>query len=255
MERADKRKLDEMRNLRIVRNYIAHAEGSVFLEMGKTVLVCTATVEEKVPLWLKDSNKGWVTAEYGMLPRSTQVRLNREKSHSSGRSQEISRLIGRALRAVIELSKLGERTIWVDCDVLQADGGTRTAAINGAMIALADAVKFLRETDRIKKGVLKDFLAAVSVGVIEGEEMLDLAYEEDSHAEVDMNIVMTGSGRIVEVQGTAEGEPFDRRQLDKLLDLGSKGIMNIVEVQRDLLKNDIPLVFSEEALNNAAFSA
>ncbi len=150
------------------------------------------------------------------------------------------------------MSKLGERTIWVDCDVLQADGGTRTAAINGAMIALADAIKFLRETERIKKGVLKDFLAAISVGVIDGSELLDLVYEEDSHAEVDMNIVMTGSGKIVELQGTAEGEPFDRVQLDRLLEFAGKGIRNIVEVQRDLLRQDIPLVFTEEALKGSS---
>ncbi len=249
--RSDNRKDDEIRPIKITRRYIAHAEGSVLIEVGRTMLVCTATVEEKVPQWLKDQNKGWVTAEYGMLPRSTQIRLNREKGHSSGRSLEISRLIGRSLRSVINLEKLGERTIWLDCDVIQADGGTRTAAINGSMIALADAVKFLRDNEKIKEGILNDFVAAISVGICGERELVDLAYNEDSKADVDMNLVMTGSKSIVEIQGTAEGEPFSREKLDKLLFLGEMAIEEIVALQRDVLKPDISSIFSAGAVATA----
>lgn len=248
MIRAGNRAFDEVRSLSITRNYITNAEGSVLVQMGKTLLVCTATVEEKVPNWLKDSSQGWVTAEYGMLPRSTQVRMNREKGFSSGRSQEIKRLIGRSLRAATDLKSLGERTIWLDCDVIQADGGTRTAAINGAMIALVDAVKFLRETDKLKAGVIKDFVAAVSVGIIDTQERVDLDYSEDSSADVDMNIVMTGSGKFVELQGTAEKEPYDRAQLQRLIDLGEKGIFGIIAMQKQILRDDLPLVLTPEAL-------
>jgi ribonuclease PH len=252
MTRADKRAPNMLREIKMARNYIAHAEGSVLMEMGRTVLVCTATVEEKVPAWLKDQNKGWVTAEYGMLPRATQVRNSRERSHSSGRSQEISRLIGRSLRSVTDLEKLGERTIWLDCDVLQADGGTRTAAINGSMIALADAIKYLVETNHLKYGVLTDFVAAVSVGIIKGQELLDLAYDEDSKADVDMNLVMTGGGKIVEIQGTAEGESFDRKQLERVIDLGEKGIREIIEFQKKLTGPDLPMVLTAGALKAIA---
>lgn len=246
MNRSDGRKNDEFRNICFKRDYVSHAEGSVYVEVGKTILVCTASVEEKVPSWLKESGKGWVTAEYGMLPRSTQNRLNREKTVSAGRTQEISRLIGRSLRSVIELEKLGERTIWLDCDVIQADGGTRTAAINGAMIALIDAVKFLRETDKISNGILKDFVAAISVGLKNSEIILDLDYEEDRTADVDMNIVMLGSRKMVEIQGTSEREPFNRPQLDELLRVGERGIMKIIELQKSIVKSDIPFVFINE---------
>ncbi|MGV8120750.1 MAG: ribonuclease PH [Candidatus Xenobiia bacterium LiM19] len=246
--RSDKRKDNQIRPITITRNYITHAEGSVLIAVGKTMLVCTATVEEKVPQWLKDQNKGWVTAEYGMLPRSTHTRLNREKGHSSGRSLEISRLIGRSLRSVIDLEKLGERTIWLDCDVIQADGGTRTAAINGSMIALADAVKYLRDNEKIKEGVLTDFVAAISVGIFGNRELVDLAYDEDSKADVDMNLVMTGSKGIVEIQGTAEREPFPREKLDRLLALGEKAIEEIVTLQREVLNADIASLFASSAV-------
>jgi ribonuclease PH len=246
--RSDNRRDNEIRPIKITRKYISHAEGSVLIEAGKTMLVCTATVEEKVPLWLKDQNRGWVTAEYGMLPRSTHVRLNREKGHSSGRSLEISRLIGRSLRSVINLEKLGERTIWLDCDVIQADGGTRTAAINGSMIALADAVKYLRDNEKIKEGALIDFVAAISVGIFGNRELVDLAYEEDSKADVDMNLVMTGSKGIVEIQGTAEREPFSREKLDRMISLGEDAIRQIVAMQREMIDGDIASIFTAGAV-------
>lgn len=235
--RPNGRKNDELRKVTITRNFIKNAEGSVLISFGDTKVICTATIEEKVPPFLKDQKKGWVTAEYGMLPRSTQTRVIRESvtGRIGGRTHEIQRLIGRALRSVVNLDMLGERTIWIDCDVIQADGGTRTAAITGAYIALADALNYALRNGLIERTPLKDYLAAVSVGIVNGEARLDLCYAEDSAAEVDMNVVMTGDGRFVEVQGTAEGSPFDRSALDSLLDLAEKGIRQLITMQKDAL--------------------
>jgi ribonuclease PH len=226
-----------MRPVAITRNFLRHAEGSVLITVGDTKVVCTASVEEKVPQFLRETGQGWVTAEYGMLPRSTKTRTPRETSSGrpSGRTFEIQRLVGRSLRGVTDLPALGERTIWIDCDVIQADGGTRTAAISGAFIALADALHSLRENGRITTLPLKDFVAATSVGVVEGEVVLDLCYAEDVIAEVDMNVVMTGGGKFIEVQGTAEEAAFDRSQLDAMLHLAGSGIRELVAIQRKLL--------------------
>jgi ribonuclease PH len=213
-----------------------HAEGSVLIEVGRTRVVCTASVEERVPLFLRNTGKGWVTAEYGMLPRATSTRTQREATAGKvgGRTQEIQRLIGRSLRSVTRLPELGERTIWVDCDVIQADGGTRTASITGGFVALVLALRRLRETGVIRTLPVQDHVAATSVGVVAGTPMLDLAYEEDSRADVDMNIVKTGDGRFVEVQGTAEGPPFERTALDSLMELADAGIRELVEIQRTI---------------------
>jgi ribonuclease PH len=226
-----------VRPVKITRNFIKHAEGSVLIEMGDTKVICTASVEEKVPPFLKDKKVGWVTAEYAMLPRATHERTPREaaKGRQGGRTLEIQRLIGRALRAVTDMTQMGERTIWIDCDVIQADGGTRTAAITGSFVALADAFGVLKQRELIAKCPLIDYLAAISVGRVGGEVLVDLAYEEDAQAEVDMNLVMTGAGRLVEVQGTAEREPFDKRDLDEFLDLGWKAIKGLVELQKELI--------------------
>jgi len=226
-----------MRPVSITRDFIRHAEGSVLITVGETKVVCTASVEDKVPQFLRETGQGWVTAEYGMLPRSTKTRTPRETSagRPSGRTFEIQRLVGRSLRGVMDLPALGERTIWIDCDVIQADGGTRTAAISGAFIALADALHILRENGRIATLPLKDFVAATSVGVVEGQVVLDLCYAEDAIADVDMNVVMTGSGKFIEVQGTAEEAPFDRSQLDAMLQLAGSGIQELIAMQRKLL--------------------
>ena len=235
--RHDGRATDELREIRITRNWLDHAEGSVLVEFGKTRVLCAASVTEGVPRWRKGSGLGWVTAEYSMLPRATHTRNDREsvKGKIGGRTHEISRLIGRSLRAVIDYKALGENTIQLDCDVLQADGGTRTAAITGAYVALADAVEWLRAQGALAGEPLTGSVAAVSVGVIGGVPMLDLPYEEDVRAQVDMNIVCTGSGRFVEVQGTAEGEPFDRALLDRLLDLGVAGCAELTRLQAEAL--------------------
>jgi len=225
--------------VRFTRRFTKHAEGSVLVEMGHTRVLCTASVEEKVPGFLKGKGTGWVTAEYGMLPRATHTRGSREAAtgKQSGRTQEIQRLIGRSLRAVTNLPALGERQITLDCDVLQADGGTRCASITGAMVALADAVAGLRASGALAKDPLRDFVAAVSVGIVDGQPVLDLDYAEDSGCDTDMNVVMTGGGRFVEVQGTAEGEPFTKDEMSKLLDLASNGIARLVELQRAALKS------------------
>jgi ribonuclease PH len=235
--RKDGRECSELRKVAITRNYLNTAEGSVLIEMGDTKVICTASIEEKVPPFLRDRNMGWVTAEYGMLPRSTSSRMIREAAIGkiSGRTQEIQRLIGRSLRAVVDLEKLGERTIWIDCDVIQADGGTRTAAITGAFVCLVDAVRFAVKNGILKQSPILDHLAAISTGVINGESALDLCYEEDSAAEVDMNVVMTGDGRFVEVQGTAEGEPFPRSIMDELIALAGKGIQELIKAQKEVL--------------------
>jgi ribonuclease PH len=237
-QRPSGRNPDAMRKLRITRRYTKHAEGSVLIEFGDTQVICTASVIEKVPPHKKGSGEGWVTAEYGMLPRSTNTRIDREaaRGKQSGRTQEIQRLIGRSLRAVVDLRKLGERTVQVDCDVIQADGGTRTAAISGAYVAVADAMDWLMQQGRITELPLKDNVAAISVGVYEGEPVLDLDYAEDSSCDTDMNVVMTGKGGMVEVQGTAEGEPFSRPTLEKLLDMAERGIAEIILAQEAALE-------------------
>ena len=231
------RAADALRPVRITRDYTKHAEGSVLVEFGDTRVLCTASVDEKAPPFLRDRNQGWVTAEYGMLPRSTHTRTDREaaRGRQSGRTLEIQRLIGRSLRAVTDLAQLGPRTIQIDCDVLQADGGTRTAAITGGFVALRDAVGKLRAAGAIARDPIRDFVAAVSVGVFRGVPVLDLDYAEDSACDTDMNVVMTGSGGFVEVQGTAEGHPFTRAEMDALVALAEKGIRELVALQRAAL--------------------
>lgn len=235
--RPSKRNADQLRDITITRNYTKHAEGSVLVEFGDTKVICTASIDEKVPPFLRGKNQGWVTAEYGMLPRSTNTRIDREaaRGKQSGRTQEIQRLIGRSLRAVVDLKKLGERTIQIDCDVIQADGGTRTASVTGAFVALHDAVGFLIRKQALAESPLTDFVAAISVGVVDGEPVLDLDYVEDSNCDTDMNVVMTGSGGFVEIQGTAEGAPFNRGEMDSLLDLAQAGIIRLVGLQKKAL--------------------
>jgi len=238
--RSGRRQPNQLRVIRITRNYIKHAEGSVLIECGDTRVICTASVEERVPPHKKGSGEGWVTAEYGMLPRSTGERMSREaaKGKQSGRTQEIQRLIGRSLRAVVDLKKLGERTIQIDCDVIQADGGTRTASITGAFVALYDAVRELLSRGLITESPLKDYIAAISVGIHQDIPMLDLDYLEDSQCDTDMNVVMLGSGHFVEVQGTAEGHPFSREEMDVLLELAKGGIAELIVMQREALEQD-----------------
>ena len=243
--RSDGRGCDQMRPVKLTPDFVPVAEGSVLIEIGQTRVICTATLDDGVPSFLKGMGKGWVTAEYGMLPRATEQRTAREstRGRQSGRTLEISRLIGRSVRAVIDQQKLGERTVWLDCDVIQADGGTRTASITGAYVAIALAFERMVATGIIKSMPLLDSVAATSVGLVMGDPMLDLCYEEDSRAEVDMNVVMTGSGRFVEVQATAEGRPFASGELDLLLNLAAAGIRNLTEHQRTL----VPLNFSARA--------
>ncbi|SDB88913.1 RNAse PH [Raineyella antarctica] len=240
--RTDGRALDQLRDTRITRNWLDHAEGSVLIEAGKTRVLVAASVEAGVPRWRKGSGLGWVTAEYSMLPRATNTRSQREatKGRIGGRTHEISRLIGRSLRAVIDYKALGENTIMIDCDVLQADGGTRTASITGAYVALHDAVSWLRERNLLAGEPLTDSVAAISVGVVNGVPMLDLKYDEDSTADTDMNVVMSGDGRFIEVQGTAEATPFDRRALDELLDLAAKGTAELRDLQLQALGLSTP---------------
>ena len=236
-ERSAGRRADALRPVSIQRNYTRHAEGSVLVSFGQTQVLCTASVEEKVPPHKRGSGEGWVTAEYGMLPRATHTRSDREaaKGKQSGRTQEIQRLIGRSLRSVFDLGALGERSILLDCDVLQADGGTRTAAITGAFVAAYDAVSWLLAEGKLGQSPIRDFVAAVSVGVVQGTPLLDLEYTEDSTCDTDMNVVMTGKGGFVEVQGTAEGTPFTRAEMDRLLALADKGIRDLVAAQRAAL--------------------
>lgn len=237
MIRLDGRAADQLRPVKITRGYMKYAEGSCLIEVGDTRVICTASIEEKVPLFRKGSGSGWVTAEYGMIPRSCQTRTAREvtKGSAGGRTMEIQRLVGRAIRSVVDLDALGERTIWLDCDVLQADGGTRTASVTGAFVAFIEAASELKREGVLKKIPITDTLAAVSVGVVQNTEILDLNYAEDSNASVDMNIVMTSAGRFVELQGTAEGIPFSRNRLNRLLELGEKGVGElIVKVKESL---------------------
>jgi ribonuclease PH len=235
--RSDKRPANELRPTTITPGYLMHAEGSVLIEAGNTKVICTASVEDRVPSFLRGSGKGWVTAEYGMLPRATSTRTQREASAGKvgGRTQEIQRLIGRSLRSVTHLPALGERTVWMDCDVIQADGGTRTASITGAFVALALALEKMKDRGTISSIPLIDYVAAISVGIVDNEPLLDLAYDDDSRAEVDMNIVKTGAGQFIEVQGTAEGLPFGREALDTLLGLADDGIKQLVEKQRAIV--------------------
>jgi ribonuclease PH len=235
--RPSQRACDQLRPVEIIRQYTKHAEGSVMVKFGDTHVLCTASVEEKVPGFLKGKGQGWVTAEYGMLPRSTGSRMDREaaRGKQSGRTQEIQRLIGRSLRAIIDLEKLGERSIQIDCDVIQADGGTRTASITGAYVALHDAISFLLKSGKISESPLKDAVAAISVGVYKGTPVLDLDYIEDSDCDTDMNVVMTGKGGFVEIQGTAEGEPFERDAMNAMLDLAAHGIQQLIIEQNKAL--------------------
>lgn len=235
--RVDERRNDELRKITITKDYIKHAEGSVLIEVGDTKVICTATIEDKVPPFMRGQGKGWVTAEYSMLPRATETRNVRESSKGklSGRTMEIQRLIGRALRSVVDLEKLGEKTIWLDCDVIQADGGTRTASITGAFVAMADALGKLKHKNGWNKLPIRDYLAATSVGIVGGELVLDLSYVEDSSARVDMNIIMTGKGEFVEIQGTGEESPFSYEQLQGLLELGKKGVEELISQQKAAL--------------------
>lgn len=237
--RPDGRPADKLRDIKITRNFLKTAEGSALIEIGNTKVICTASIENKVPPFLKDQKKGWVTAEYSMLPRSTATRMSRESvtGRIGGRTHEIQRLIGRAIRSVTDLEALGERTIRLDCDVIQADGGTRTASITGAFVALLDAIRYAQENRIIDKQPVKNYIAAVSVGIIDGKPMLDLSYEEDASAEVDMNIVMTDSDKFIEIQGTAELNPFDNNMLQELLSLAKSGIKEIIAIQKKVLED------------------
>lgn len=246
--RIDNRELDQLRDVKITTDYLLHPYGSVLIEMGNTKVICTATVEEKVPFFIKGTGSGWITAEYSMLPGSTLTRKVRDttKGKIDGRSQEIQRLIGRALRSVIDVSKIGERTIWIDCDVIQADGGTRTASITGAFVALVNALEKLYEDKQISSIPIKNYIAAVSVGIGKEGLILDLCYEEDHIANVDMNVVMTDEGRLVEVQGTGENDTFSREELNILLDLAEKGISELIQIQREALGKTASLIGIKE---------
>lgn len=238
--RIDGRKNDQVRHTKVTRNYIKHAEGSVLIEVGDTKVICTASIEDKVPPFLKGSGEGWITAEYNMLPRSTATRKVRDiaRLKLDGRTMEIQRLIGRALRSVVDLKALGEKTIWIDCDVIQADGGTRTTSITGAFIALVDAVNKIHKQKSFKVYPIRKFVCATSVGIVGEEKLLDLCYDEDSNAKVDMNIIGTDDGEFVEIQGTGEEAPFTRSELNEILNLGEKGIKQMIQLQKDCLKMD-----------------
>ena len=240
-DRIDGRKNNDLREIKLTRNYISHADGSVFIEMGKTRVVCTATVEEKVPRFLLGKGTGWITAEYGMLPASAPRRIVRAQSlgRINGRTHEIQRLIGRSLRGTVDLHKMGERTIWIDCDVIEADGGTRTASITGSFVALFDCIQSMIERKTITEMVIENFLAAISVGVVDGKIMVDLCFEEDSSAEVDMNVVMNSKGDMIEVQATAEGAPYSREIFDQMLEASAGAIEEIIEIQKKALSQGL----------------
>ena len=238
--RSDGRKKDQIRAVNIIRNYTKYAEGSVLIEVGDTKVICNVSVEEKVPQFLRGTGEGWITAEYSMLPRATGNRKIRDivKMKTDGRTMEIQRLIGRALRSVVDLKALGERTLWIDCDVIQADGGTRTTSITGAFVAMVDAVNKIHSKKPFKIYPIRNYLASTSVGIVNDEKLLDLCYIEDSNAKVDMNIIMTDSDKIVEIQGAGEEGPFSRNELNELLDLGEKGVKNLIQIQKEALKLD-----------------
>ena len=237
MQRIDGRNNEQIRPVKIIRNYLKHAEGSVLIEMGDTKVICTASVDEKVPPFIKGTGKGWITSKYGMLPRSTEVRKPRESARGKvdGRTMEIQRLIGRALRSIVNLEKLGEITIFIDCDVIQADGGTRTASITGSFVALVDALYMLVQQEKLEEMPLNGYIAAVSVGIKDGEAILDLNYAEDSTCQVDMNMVMTDRGELIEIQGTGEESPFNKVQLQEMMELAEKGIQELIEIQKQSL--------------------
>lgn len=237
MIRLDGRAYDQLRPVKITRGYMKYAEGSCLIEVGDTRVICTASIEDKVPLFRKGSGSGWVTAEYGMIPRSCQTRTPREvtKGSAGGRTMEIQRLVGRAIRSIVDLDALGERTVWLDCDVVQADGGTRTASVTGAFVAFVEAANILKKDGILKKIPITDVLAATSVGVVQNTELLDLSYAEDSNAAVDMNVIMTSAGRFVELQGTAEGVPFSRNRMNKMIDLAEKGVGELIIKVRESL--------------------
>lgn len=243
--RIDNRNYDEIRNVKITKDYLMHPYGSVLIEMGNTKVICTATIEDRVPIFLKNQNKGWLTSEYSMLPGATENRKFRNVGKIDGRTQEIQRLIGRCLRSAIDLTKVGERTIWIDCDVIQADGGTRTAAITGAFIAMVDAIYKLYENKEIKEFPISSYMAAISVGLSHEGAILDLCYEEDHKAIVDMNIIMTNKEEFIEIQGTGEEGSFSRKELDKLLDLAEKGIKELIEIQKDAIGEIAELIDGE----------
>ncbi|KXS43966.1 MULTISPECIES: ribonuclease PH [unclassified Candidatus Frackibacter] len=244
MSRVDGREVDELRKIEITRNFTKYAEGSVLIATGDTKVICNASVQDSVPRFLRGQDTGWVTGEYSMLPRATEDRNIREAARGklSGRTTEIQRLIGRALRSVVNLDKLGERTIWLDCDVIQADGGTRTASITGAFVALIDALAYLIEEEVIEEMPVDSFVAATSVGIVDGEPVLDLCYQEDSNAQVDLNLVMTEEGRIIEIQGTGEESPFTRDEMDRFLELGEKGVKDLIQYQKDALGDKVELL-------------
>ena len=239
--RTDGRKPKQLRLLNIAPNFIKTADGSVLIEMGETKVICTAKLEERVPPFLRNSGKGWITAEYGMLPGSSLARIGRESSRGKvgGRTHEIQRLIGRSLRAITDLGNLGERTVWIDCDVIQADGGTRTASITGAYVSLVQAIRSWQKRGTITEDPIKDSVAAVSIGIVQGKILLDLCYEEDSKADVDMNFVMTGSGKFVEIQGTAESAPFTKKQMDNMSEIAQQGIKELLKAQKQVLASAV----------------
>ncbi|MBM7624847.1 ribonuclease PH [Sporohalobacter salinus] len=251
MSRVDRRDVDELREVTITRDFTKYAEGSVLISTGDTKVICNASVEESVPYFLRDQGQGWVTGEYSMLPRATENRNIRAaaKGKISGRTKEIQRLIGRSMRSIINLDKLGERTIWLDCDVIQADGGTRTASITGAFVALIDALDYLLEEEKIDEMPINSFIAATSVGIVDDIPVLDLCYEEDSSAQVDLNLIMTGKGRIIEIQGTGEENPFTQQQLNKLVQLGEKGIKELIECQKEALEGKVELLNQKDEID------
>lgn len=241
VKRIDNRKNDRLREIKVTRNYISHADGSVFIEMGKTRIICTATVEDKIPRFLAGKGSGWITAEYDMIPGAAPQRIVRAQTTGriNGRTHEIQRLIGRSLRAVVDLNKIGERTVWIDCDVIEADGGTRTASITGSFIALFDCMHSMIEKKIIDTIPIENFLAAVSVGIVDGEILVDLCFEEDSRAQVDMNVVMDSKGELIEVQSTAELKPFSREDFDKMLEKATSAIKEIIEIQKKILSQNL----------------
>ncbi|MCM8818857.1 MAG: ribonuclease PH [Candidatus Omnitrophica bacterium] len=238
IRRKGNRRYDEIREIKITKNFLKYAKGSCLIEIGETKVICAVNYEDKVPQWLKDTGNGWITAEYSLIPSSTIERIPRS-SISSGRTHEIQRMIGRSLRGVVDLKRIGERTFWVDCDVIQADGGTRIAGVIGGFVALVECLNKLKISGLIKVPVLKDYIGAISVGLVHGNILLDLDYSEDSLASIDLNVVMTGGGEYIEIQGTAEGYPFTKKQLEELLNLAEKGIKKVIEIEKEILKDEI----------------